>query len=59
MDDDTFGALLLLGSGFRLLACIDWAIMYLPFTHPEKGVTTLRVYNPPLQAWVAALRDAA
>jgi ATP-binding cassette subfamily B protein len=58
IDDDELRALLLVGNGFRLLACVDWASTWLPFPTPEKGVATLHVYKPSLQAWVAALQNA-
>jgi ATP-binding cassette, subfamily B, bacterial len=55
VDDDDLQALLLVGNGFRLLACVDWASTWLPFPTPEKGVATLHVYKPALQSWAAAL----
>ena len=58
IDGDALRALRLVGNGFRLLACVDWASTWLPFPTPEKGVATMHVYKPSLQAWAAALPPA-
>jgi ATP-binding cassette subfamily B protein len=58
IDDDALRALQLVGNGFRLLACVNWASTWLPFSTPEKGVATMHVYKPSLQAWAAALPPA-
>ncbi len=59
VDEDELRALLLVGNGFRLLACVDWASTWLPFRTPEKGVATLHLYKPSLEEWAAALQNAA
>jgi len=51
-------ALLLVGTGFRLLASVDWATTHLPYPRPEKGVAYLHVYERPLREWVEALAAA-
>jgi aminoglycoside phosphotransferase (APT) family kinase protein len=59
LDDDELQALLLVGNGFRLLACADWASTHLPYPRPEYGVETLYLFEQPLRAWAAALGSAA
>ena len=51
-------ALLLVGTGFRLLASVDWATTHLPYPRPEKGIAYLHVYERPLREWVEALAAA-
>ena len=59
LDDDELQALLLVGNGFRLLACADWASEHLLYSQPEYGVETLYLYEQPLRAWAAELKSVA
>jgi ATP-binding cassette, subfamily B, bacterial len=59
LDDDGLQGLLLLGSGFRLLASADWASTHLPYSRPEYGVESLYLYEQPLRSWATALKSAA
>jgi ATP-binding cassette subfamily B protein len=56
--DRELQALLLVGTGFRLLASVDWATTHLSYPRPEKGVEFLQVYGPPLRKWSEALAAA-
>jgi ATP-binding cassette, subfamily B, bacterial len=54
-DGDELEALLLVGNGFRLLACADWVSTDLPYSQPEYAVDALRLYEQPLRAWAAEI----
>jgi ATP-binding cassette, subfamily B, bacterial len=57
--DDELRALLLVGTGFRLLASVDWASRHLCHRWPERATATLRCYERPLGEWSEALAAAA
>jgi ATP-binding cassette, subfamily B, bacterial len=59
LDEDQIRLLSLVGTGFRLLASVDWACTHLPYPRPEKGMATLRVYEQPLREWGEGLAVAA
>jgi ATP-binding cassette subfamily B protein len=59
LDDDELRALVFVGKGFRLLATVHWASMYLPHDRLEAGMETLYLNEPPLRAWAVALERAA
>jgi hypothetical protein len=51
--------LLLVGTGFRLLASADWASRHLRHAWPERATATLRCYERPLREWGEGLAAAA
>jgi ATP-binding cassette subfamily B protein len=57
-DDDELQELVFVGKGFRLLAAVHWASMYLPHTRPEAGVEALHTYEQLLRKWAAELERA-
>jgi ATP-binding cassette, subfamily B, bacterial len=57
--EEELRALVLVGTGFRLLASVDWAATHLPYPRPEKGVSYLRTYEPPLRRWGEGIAAAA
>jgi hypothetical protein len=59
LDDDQIRLLLLIATGFRLLACVDWASSDLPHIQPQAGMAKLHVYEQPLREWGEGLAAAA
>jgi ATP-binding cassette subfamily B protein len=57
--EDELRALLLVGTGFRLLASVDWASRHLRHQWPERATETLRCYKRPLSDWGDGLAAAA
>ena len=59
LGEDELRALLLVGTGFRLLASVDWASRHLRHQWPERATETLRCYERPLRDWGDWLAAAA
>lgn len=59
LGEGELGALLLVGTGFRLLASVDWASRHLRHQWPERATETLRCYERPLREWGEGLAAAA
>jgi ATP-binding cassette, subfamily B, bacterial len=57
--EEELRVLLLVGTGFRLLASADWASRHLRHAWPERATATLRCYERPLREWGEGLRAAA
>jgi ABC-type multidrug transport system ATPase subunit/Ser/Thr protein kinase RdoA (MazF antagonist) len=59
LDDDELQELVFVGKGFRLLATVHWASMYLAHKHPEEGAEELYMYEQPLRTWATELDGRA
>jgi ATP-binding cassette subfamily B protein len=59
IDEDELQALVYVGRGFRLLACVDWAATHLPLAQPQKGMAALHEYEQPLREWAEEVAAAA
>jgi len=59
LGDDDLQALLLVGNGFRLLACADWVSTDLSCPEPEYAVEALGMYEQSLTTWAAELATTA
>jgi ATP-binding cassette subfamily B protein len=58
-DRDELQAVLLVGNGFRLLACADWVSTDLSCPEPEYAVEALGLYEQSLTTWAAELASTA
>ena len=59
LDEDAVHALVLLGTGFRLISSVDWVAPDLSLTSPERGTETLRCYEGPLRDWTDQIAAVA
>ena len=59
LDEDAVQALVLLGTGFRLISSVDWVAPHLSLASPQKATVTLRCYERPLRDWTDQIAAVA